>query len=375
MEFSSWIISLIALFIFIPLLIWFYLNKKTNATIKFSSLKTVKKIKPSFKQKIRHILFVLRILVVVLLLLAFARPREGQEKVAVTTQGIAIQMVLDKSGSMKEAIPSGDTHKTKFEVAKEVFTEFVKGDGKKLLGRRGDMIGLISFAGVIEENVPLTMNHNSLLATASNIKNVAQEYEDLITGKSRREQQEIMSTFQGIDGTYIGDALYYATLSLIGVDKELDKAANKDKEYNIKSKIIILLTDGENNGGDYVPNEAAELAKENGIKIYTIAVEEKEQFQKVEDPFFGTRMIPISKPPLDTRELEAVSKKTNGIFQKASDEESLKKIYEKINELEKSKFEEKVISYNELFQWFMIPALLLLILELILSHTVFRRIP
>ncbi|MBT4285715.1 MAG: VWA domain-containing protein [Deltaproteobacteria bacterium] len=175
------------------------------------------------------------------------------------------------------------------------------------------------------------------------------------------------------DGTMIGDALYYAVLRLVAVDELLKKAGKSEPDYHVKSKIIILLTDGQQTRGGMNPIEAANFAKENNIKIYTIAIADSELYQK-NNTLLG-QFFSLNPSQVDTRLIEEVAGITGGLFSKAKSGEGLIKIYEKINLLEKSKFEEKFTTYKEQFRLFVYLGLGLLVLELILSQTLFRKIP
>ncbi len=308
----------------------------------------IKKVKPSLKHRLRPLLFVFRLLAVFLLIIGFARPQEGIEKTKISTEGIAIQIVLDKSGSMEEIKMKSESGelKSRLKISKEVIRDFVMGGKADLQGRPNDQVGLITFASYVEENCPLTLDHYNLVDFLNSVKT---------------------PVFAG--NTAIGDAIYHATLSLISEDME-----EKNTDYKIKSKIIILLTDGEQNAGKWLPVEAAKFAKNNGIKVYTIAMINKDSFVIREDPIFGRRKIPI-RQQFDTSELQKVAELTKGQFKKAWDETSLRDIYQYINKHEKTKFEKTFIQYRELYMLFVIPGFVLLLLEIILSTTWLRKIP
>ncbi len=260
-------------------------------------------------------------------------------------------MIIDRSSSMLEPLDYEGEELDRLEVVKRVFKAFILGDRNQLAGRRNDMIGLTSFAGFVEENAPLTLDHNSLVNFARIIRPAA-----------RIE-----------DGTMIGDAVYYAVLRLIAVDELLKKAGQKNNEYRVKSKVIILLTDGQQTQGGMNPITAAEFAKENNIKVYTIAITASDAYKRT-DSVFG-QFFSFGQGQVDTRVLEKTASITGGIFAKASSGEALLQIYQKIDALEKSRFEERFTTYKEHFKTFVYIALFLLLFEITLSQTVFRKIP
>lgn len=273
------------------------------------------------------------------------------EIIRTSKEGIAVQMVIDRSSSMQEPLKYQGEELDRLEVVKRVFKEFVLGNKQELKGRSSDMIGLTSFAGFVEENAPLTLDHNTIVNFARTI-----------TPAVRIE-----------DGTMIGDALYFATLRLISVDELLKKASEKNNDYKINSKIIILLTDGQQTKGGMNPAEAAKFSKENGIKIYTIAITSDSNYVR-KDSLFG-QFFSMANRQLDTTLLEQVAEITGGTFAKASSGEALVEIYQQIDLLEKSKFEEAFTTYKEQFPFFVFIGLGLLVLEIVLSQTIFRKIP
>ncbi len=338
-------------FVFLMLFLWIHRKGKSRAALRFSSVQQLKASGTSWRVNTRWVLKLLRILTIVFLLIAFTRPQKGLEVVKTAREGIAIQMVIDRSSSMKESLSYKGTELDRLEVVKRVFEEFISGNKDELKGRTNDMIGLNSFAGFVEENAPLTLDHGTLLNFAKTVQ-PANRYED---------------------GTMIGDALYFSILRLVSVDELLRKAGEKNNDYKVNSKIIILLTDGQQTRGGMNPLEAAEFAKENGIKIYTIAITSDQNYVQ-HNSVFG-KFFSLMDRQLDTTLLEQVAATTGGIFAKATSGEALVKIYQQIDELEKSKFEESFTTYKEKFPLFVQIGILLFVLEVILSQTLFRKIP
>jgi Ca-activated chloride channel family protein len=244
-------------------------------------------------------------------IVSLARPREGQQQTIIESEGIAIQMVVDRSGSMQAMDFQIDgEHVDRLTAVKNVAGKFVSGGGE-LLGRYSDLIGLISFAGFADAITPPTLDHGFLLNALNQTEIVNQQSED---------------------GTAIGDAIALAVEKLNSLDAKQDE--------KVKSKIIILLTDGENTAGEFLPVEAAEIAQAVGIKIYTIGIGTKGQAPfPVIDPFSGRKMIRWMQVNVDEATLKEVAKKTAGKFFRATDTDTLENVYREIDQLEKSKVE------------------------------------
>ena len=176
------------------------------------------------------------------------------------------------------------------------------------------------------------------------------------------------------DGTAIGDALALAAARLKTAEDTLKKQRITSDGYKIKSKIIVLLSDGENNSGKRTPLEAAKLAAKWGIKVYTIAIGTGETATSIQTPF-GVYKFP-SMEVVDTQTMEAIAKETGGVFRKAENAKALRQIYEEIDRLEKSEIESvRFIDYKESFVNFALAGFLLIIIEILLNNTVFRKIP
>ncbi len=332
---APWVFIL--LFI-IPILFVIRYRIKGYGSLKFSSTRHVSQLKPSFRQRWIGLPMIIRVLVLVLLTLVIARPQEGRERVRDVSKGIAIEMVVDRSGSMGAEMEFAGEKLNRLEVVKRVFDEFVTGKGGDLSGRPNDMVGLISFARYADTVVPLTLAHGALSEFIKNLYLV----------KRRNE-----------DGTAIGDAIALAAARLQTAEETLQRQAEQgDRDFEIKSKIIILLTDGQNNAGKRTPSEAATLAQEWGIKVYTIGVGGAEGLMR-QQSLFGSFLVQMGKG-VDTKTLQSIAETTGGIFRLAENAESLREVYKEIDELEKSEVESiRYLDYRELFQ----------------PNTVFRRIP
>jgi Ca-activated chloride channel family protein len=341
------------LLLVVPFLIWFRHFRIKGGSIRFSTVGNAARAGKSLRQKLSWMPAFIRILALVLLIVALARPQTGREQIREISKGVAIEMVVDRSSSMGAELEYDGKQMTRLEVVKKVFKEFVIGRDENLPGRPNDLIGMITFARYPDTVCPLTLAHGALPAFLKNVEIV-----------QIREE----------DGTAIGDALSLAAARLKTAEESLKKQRETSDSYEIKSKVIVLLSDGENNRGKRSPLQAAEIAANWGIKIYTIAIGGGEAVTSVRTPF-GVYKIP-SRQRVDTRTLEAIAEKTGGFFRKAEDAESLRAIYAEIDEMEKSEVESiRFVDYKESFLVFALAGLLLIVCEIILNSTLFRKIP
>ncbi len=319
--------------IVVPPLIYIYFRSKGTNQVAFPSLGALKKIKPSFSQRYRHILIVLRSTAIILLVIALARPQYGNEQTKVTTEGIDIVLAVDVSGSMlAEDFEIGGQRYNRLHVVKPVVKDFI-------MKRTNDRIGLVVFAGRPYTQCPMTLDYGMLLQLL--------------------EKAEIGMVE---DGTAIGSAL--------------GSSIERLKDTKAKSKVIILLTDGRNNAGEIDPFTAAEIARTFGIKIYTIGAGTKGLAPYPAMDIFGNRVMKQVKIDIDDDALKEIAKITDGKYYRATDTESLKEIYSQIDKLEKTETEvTQYTEYNELFHYFLLPAIGLLLVELGLKKTKLRKIP
>ncbi len=325
-----------------------------TGSLGFSSVVHAAKSGRSLRQRLLWLPTGLRLLALACLVIALARPQTGREQVKEISKGIAIEMVVDRSGSMSAEMEYQGQNMNRLEVVKKVFLDFAIGNGKDLPGRPNDLIGMIAFARYPDTTCPLTLAHGALPLFVNNTRIVTQRSED---------------------GTAIGDALALAAARLKTAEQALKQQQKKtDTAYEIKSKVIILLSDGENNCGKRSPEEAAELAKKWGIKVYTIAIGGGEAMASIRTPF-GVYKLPTGAG-VDTTTLKAVAEKTGGVFKEAKNADDLAEIYKEIDKLEKTEIESiRYIDYKENYLIFVLLALALIAAEIMLSCTVFRRIP
>jgi len=342
------------LLLIIPILIWLSHVRVLPGTIRFPTVKNAAGAGKSLRQRFIWFPVFLRVLALICLTIALARPQMGVEHIREITQGIAIEMVVDRSGSMGAEMEYKGEKMNRLEVVKRVFQEFVIGSGRNLTGRPDDLIGIVSFARYPDTTCPLTLSHGVLKPFMDSIK--------VVTNRSE-------------DGTAIGDALALAAARLKTADEETDFQKKMGIEpYKIKSKIIILLSDGENNAGRRDPIQAAEMASKWGIKIYAIAIGGGNSVASIQTPF-GVYQVPM-RQSVDVDTLDAIAKKTGGFFRMAEDEESLREIYTEIDTMEKAEIESVTfVNYKEAFLPWAFSALIFTGFEILLTATIFRKIP
>ncbi|MBQ9678532.1 MAG: VWA domain-containing protein [Prevotella sp.] len=324
---------LFLLLLLIPYLIWYLMyRKKTEPTMRMSDTRAYRFAPRSWKVTLMPLQLLLRIAVFVLLILILARPQTHNSWNNKSVEGIDIMMAMDVSGSML----AEDLRPNRIEAAKQVAAEFIA-------GRPSDNIGLTIFAGEAFTQCPMTTDHASLLNLLHGVRT------DLAT--------------RGLieDGTAIGMGLANAVSRL--------------KNSKAKSKVVILLTDGSNNRGDISPMTAAEIAKSLGIRVYTIGVGTNKVAPYPMPVAGGVQYVNIPVE-IDSKTLGDIAAATDGDFYRATNNKELQNIYKEIDKLEKSKLSVKTYSKRyEAYQPFAIAAVLLLLLEILLRITVFRKLP
>ena len=328
MHFASpyylWLLALL-----IPMIAYYvWRTMQGGAAIQISTIQGLKGAPRTVRYYLRHLPFALRAAAFALLVVALARPQDVEQNVSTSTEGIDIMLSIDVSGSML----ARDFKPDRITAAKEVAGSFIS-------DRYGDRIGLVAFAGEAFTQSPLTTDQSTLQTLLARIRSGLIE-----------------------DGTAIGNGL--AT------------AINRLRESDAKSKVIILLTDGVNNRGEITPMTAAEIARAQGIRVYTIGVGTEGMAPYPAIDMFGKLTFVNQKVEIDEKTLTAMAEMTGGKYFRATDKEKLQAIYDEINQLEKSKVEvTEHIAYHELFLEWVLGALGLLLLEFLLSNLVLKRIP
>ncbi len=324
---------LLLLILLIPYIIWYLMyRKKTEPTVRLSDTHAYRYAARSWKVTLMPLQMLLRLAVFVLLVLILARPQTHNSWKNKSVEGIDIMMAMDVSGSML----AEDLKPNRIEAAKQVAAEFIA-------GRPNDNIGLTIFAGEAFTQCPMTTDHASVLNLLRGVRT------DLAT--------------RGLieDGTAIGMGLANAVSRL--------------KDSKAKSKVVILLTDGSNNRGDLSPMTSAEIAKSLGIRVYTIGVGTNKVAPYPMPVAGGVQYVNIPVE-IDSKTLSDIAAATDGSFYRATNNKELQNIYHEIDKLEKSKLNVTQFSKRyEAYQPFAVAAFVLLLLEMLLRLTLFRKLP
>lgn len=342
---SPWMFLLL-----VPLAALVLWRRSDRVRLRFSSTAAASRVAGSWRARLVGLPALLRALVLAALVLAMARPQHGTERARDISQGVAIGMVVDRSSSMGERMRFGGQAVTRLEAVKKVFQEFVDPAEGEMGGRPNDLIGMTAFAQYADSVCPLTLSHATLIQLLDSVRLV----------EDRRE-----------DGTAIGDAVALAAARLHRAEESLRQPGQDQPGYEIKSKIVILLTDGENNAGDRSVRDAAELCKQWGIKVYAIGVGDEHGLQTP----FGRLSTPLRRG-FDDRALRDLADVTGGKYWLATDAGTLRSVHEEINRLEKSEFEiVRYLDYREAFAPWALAALVLLSIEILLRQSLLRTVP
>jgi Ca-activated chloride channel homolog len=331
MRFESpwWLLGILA----VPLLMWAHRRWSREATFVYSSVGLVKGITSLSRSRAGTVLRGLRWLAMVLMFVALARPQAGQGRAPVRASGVDIAVALDLSGSMlAEDFELHGERVNRIAIAKDVLKSFIE-------QRASDRFGLVAFSSRAYIAAPPTLDHDFLLRILDRLDTLNEQ------------------------GTAIGSAL--------------STAVNRLRDLPSKSRIVVLMTDGQNNAGSIPPLTAADAAKALGVKVYTIGVGTRGTAPTPVgyDPFGRKvyRQVPVD---IDEETLTQIADRTGGKYFRADSTQTLRSIYDEIDRLEKTEMEtQKFASYEELMMYAGVPALVLLVLELMLANTVWRKLP
>lgn len=338
-------------------LVWWQSRRQRQPAAVFSSIADLKGLPVTVFQRIRRTLPYFYGLGLCLTIMGLARPQSGKSESRIIGEGIAIELVLDISGSMEALdfqLEGQDV--SRLEAVKHVIEKFVLGSRSgRLSGRRDDFVGVVAFGGFADSKCPLTLDHGALVEIVQGLeipKPVRDRRGQVINAEALREEL----------ATAIGDGV------ALGVDRLRNTPA--------KSKVLILLTDGDSNAGAIDPREAAKIAQELGIKIYTIGIGRNGVVPVPQIDEFGQRVLVPAQFRIDEDLLREMAKTAGGEYFHASDSDGLTQVYSQIDELEKSQFEEaKYSEYTELFPWFAGIGLGLVLAIGVLRETRFRALP
>ena len=308
-------------------------SRRSGSSFMFSSEDLVKDLKPTARIRLGKSLIILKITAIALMIMALARPQAILDSSKTVSEGVDIVLVIDTSTSMlAEDFMLGSKRINRFDLVREVVKDFIK-------KRKDDRIGMVAFAARAYTVCPLTTDYAWLNENLDRVRVGMIE-----------------------DATAVGSSIA--------------SSVNRLRSSKTKSKIIILLTDGVNNAGNISPLVAAEAAKALKIKIYAIAVGTKGLSPYPMKDYYGRtiyRNIPIE---IDEESLRKIAETTGGKYYLATDTEKLRNIYDEINRLEKSNIEHfGYREYSELFYYFLIPGMMLLAIGILLSNTIFLKVP
>lgn len=315
---------------FIPLIIWYVWRwRRAYPSLGISTLQSVEKLGTPLRASLRHLLFVLRLAALGCLIIILARPQLKDNWQSSSTEGTDIVIAMDVSSSML----ARDLKPDRLEASKDVATKFIS-------QRPDDNIGIVIFAGESLTGIPLTIDHNAVINYLQSVK------------------PEMLA-----DGTAIGDGI--AT------------SINRIKQGKAKSKSIILLTDGSNNTGLVAPPSAAEIARNNKIKIYTIGLGTNGMAEAPDHiDQFGRIVYSRQKVQFDEATLQKISQTTGGKYFRATDNRTLSNIFSEIDQLEKTKMDVRHFSHTEdnfmPWAWFLFA---IVGIELLLRYTWLRSLP
>lgn len=317
----------------VPYVVWYiWRHRKTEAVMTVSSLNAFRDFGHSWREYLMHVPFLLRIVCFALAVCALARPQSENDWSEENIEGIDIMLCMDVSTSML----AEDLEPNRIQAARNVAMEFIT-------GRPNDNIGLTIFAGEAYTQCPMTTDHGVLL--------------------NMLDKLDCDMAANGIleDGTAIG----------MGITNAISRL----KDSQAKSKVVIMLTDGSNNRGEITPADAAAMAKEYGVRVYTVGVGAK---GKARYPYYvaGHKQYVMVDADIDERTLQNIARTTDGLYYRATSEKSLKDIYKEIDSLEKSKLlVSKFNTKGEEFFPFLAGALIALLLEILLRLTLLRKLP
>ena len=322
------------LLLLLPLLAWLKGKVGFQPAFLYSSVQLVRGITGITRSRAGAILAQMRWLALALFFIALARPQVGEGETKVTASGVDIVVAIDLSGSMSsEDFELQGQRVNRLAIAKDVLQKFVD-------KRPNDRIGLVAFARDAYIAAPLTLDHDFLLQNL--------------------ERLEIATPDR--DGTAIGSAL--------------TAALNRLRELKSKSKMVILMTDGQNNAGNVPPLTAAEAAETLAVKVYTIGVGTRGMAPIPYIDPFGRKRYDQQPVDIDEATLQQISRRTGGKYYRADKTETLRSIYDEIDRLEKTEaIVKKYQRYREMFPFVALPGLVVLLLEIILNHTVWRKLP
>ena len=317
----------------LPVVVWWRARRVKEAAFLYSSVELARGVANIGRSGATRVLSALRWLAVALFIIGLARPQFVESETSIKASGVDIVVAIDLSGSMEsEDFKLAGKQVNRLVIAKDTLKKFID-------RRPNDRIGLVAFAGKAYIASPMTLDHDFL-----------------------RMNVERLQLHQIEEGTAIGAGLA--------------AAVNRLRDLKSKSKIVILLTDGQNNVPKVQPLTAAEAAQSLGVKVYTIGVGTRGLAPTPQIDMFGRRVMVPTRVDIDEKTLTEIADKTGGRYYRADKTETLNQIYDEIDKLEKTEVEvRRFVHVKELFHWIVLPGMMMLLAEILLGHTVWRRLP
>ncbi len=317
----------------LPAVAWWRTRQGKDAAFLYSSVELARGVANIGRSGASRLLEALRWLAVVLFIFGLARPQFVESETSIKASGVDIVVAIDLSGSMEsEDFKLAGKQVNRLVIAKDTLKKFID-------RRPSDRIGLVAFAGKAYIAAPMTLDHDFLEMNVERLQLHSIE-----------------------EGTAIGAGLA--------------AAVNRLRELKSKSKIVILMTDGQNNVSKVPPLTAAEAAQSLGVKVYTIGVGTRGTAPFPQMDMFGRKYYVQTRVDIDEPTLQEIAKKTGGKYYRADNTETLQKIYDEIDALEKTEVEVKrFLHIDELFAWVVLPGMGLLLIEVLLGHSVWRKLP
>jgi Ca-activated chloride channel homolog len=400
------------LMLLVPLYVWILRRRVTTAAVRYPSVRHFKRLPKSLRQRCRFMLPLLRTVAVLLLIVVLARPTRQLETQELPSRGIAIAMVVDRSGSMGDVngrLMYNGKLALRYDIAKDVFERFVKGDGKDLGGRTNDLIGLFTFATYPRTDHPFSLDHASL-SNVVEASSAEKPFLDKLGRQTDNPQEAAPQTdAQGrvlhdpfgrtgprsnpMQFTDIKKAIEYAADKLSVLAEDLSRGGAGLRKYDLKSKVMVLLTDGEptvaDAGRGYPDEETLKKLTDAGIKVYFVQILTQQRYRERPDgtvevivPQQGgmlARMQGDQEAAAVNHAIEEARKlarRTGGQHFLATSGDRVKEIYEQINRLERSDVGGRtVLSREESYSRWLLVAMVLLAVESVLGLTYLRRSP
>jgi Ca-activated chloride channel family protein len=398
----------------VPPYLWIARRRVTTAAVRYPSVRHLKRLPRSFRQRFRSVLPAMRGLALLLLVIVLARPTRQLKSEETPSRGIAIAMLLDRSGSMGD--PSGklmynDKLELRFDIAKDVFERFVKGDKKDLSGRPSDLIGLFTFATYPQTDHPFSLDHDSLVNVVKEMSaekpfldKVGRPTDDIrqaapqtdASGRILRDAFGRMAPrINPMQKTDIKKALEYTAGKISLLAEDLGRSAAGLRKYDLKSKVLVMLTDGEptvadaREGSGYPDEDTIKKLTDAGIKVYYVQILAQQLYRERPDGtvevivprqagLFGQMQANQEAAMVNQaiEEARKLARRTGGQHFLATSGDKLKQVYEEIDKLERADVGGRtVFSQEECFAGYLITALGLLAAESVLALTWLRRSP